>query len=457
MRKLHNIYLKLSQDRRSFLIYKSLFLSLGARVVSIGINFLLVPVTLGYLDRERYGIWLVLVSIVSWIYLLDIGLGNGLRNKLTESLASGDTESGKKYVSTTYLILFIIAIVFILLFSPLCFFINWVSLLNVSVMTNNELGYTVLILLCFFSFHFFLKNIGTIYTSIHKPHVSLYLSACIGLLNFIFILVIKRFCTPSLIPIAFAMGISQLLVYLFAMIYSFKKELKYIRPEIHSIDTTLVKSLFSMGVKFFVLQMSSVIMMTSSTIIISRVDNPSSVIEYDLSNKYLCVSNYIFSFIIIPYWSAFTEAFARKEYEWIDKKVKNLNKLWFYSMLVTIVMVFLSQPFYKLWLGDKVHISFYVTLLTGLYYMAMNFNSIYYTLLNGISEIKLSFNIAIVQLSLFFPLIFLFQLFLERVTYSILVVLILFMIVSCFLLRFKYSKIKKNYESIAVKPVFVDK
>jgi hypothetical protein len=46
--------------------------------------------------------------MVVWISFFDIGINNGLRNKLTAALAHNDYNLGRKYVSTTYAILFLI-------------------------------------------------------------------------------------------------------------------------------------------------------------------------------------------------------------------------------------------------------------------------------------------------------------------------------------------------------------
>ena len=79
--------------------------SFGLQAISIIISLLYVPLLLNYLTQEKYGIWLTLTSIIGWFSFFDIGLGNGMRNKLTESNAVGDQLLGVKYVSTTYAIL----------------------------------------------------------------------------------------------------------------------------------------------------------------------------------------------------------------------------------------------------------------------------------------------------------------------------------------------------------------
>ena len=65
-------------------------------------TFLLVPLTIDFLDTENYGIWLTLSSFIAWFSFFDIGLGNGLRNKFAEAKAKDDLELAKGYVSTAY-------------------------------------------------------------------------------------------------------------------------------------------------------------------------------------------------------------------------------------------------------------------------------------------------------------------------------------------------------------------
>ncbi|HTY58554.1 MAG TPA: hypothetical protein VMF59_07030, partial [Bacteroidota bacterium] len=40
------------------------------RGVSMAINLVLVPMTLAYLNQTRYGIWLILSSIIGWVNLM---------------------------------------------------------------------------------------------------------------------------------------------------------------------------------------------------------------------------------------------------------------------------------------------------------------------------------------------------------------------------------------------------
>lgn len=68
--------------QRSVKAKKNIFASFIIKGTSILIGFYMVPLTIGYVDKEQYGVWLTLSSVVGWFSFFDIGLGNGLRNKL---------------------------------------------------------------------------------------------------------------------------------------------------------------------------------------------------------------------------------------------------------------------------------------------------------------------------------------------------------------------------------------
>ena len=49
--------------------------SLGNKLIGMVISFLSVPLTIGYLGIERYGVWVTLGSLIAWMALTDFGLG----------------------------------------------------------------------------------------------------------------------------------------------------------------------------------------------------------------------------------------------------------------------------------------------------------------------------------------------------------------------------------------------
>lgn len=139
-----------SGNQRSITVKKNIVGSLCIKGISIIISLMLVPMTLGYVSSELYGIWLTLSSIMMWLNFFDIGFTLGLKNKLAEAIALGDWNRGKALVSTTYFMM-------ILIFIPLCIllefiipYINWPSFLNVNAIYNDEIIKTLYVLVACF-------------------------------------------------------------------------------------------------------------------------------------------------------------------------------------------------------------------------------------------------------------------------------------------------------------------
>ena len=139
-----------SGDKRSVKAKTQILYSLILKGISIIIGFVFVPLLLNYLDTERYGIWLTLSSIIAWASFFDIGLGNGLRNRLTEAIADDNTELAKKYISTTYAVLGCIFGVLIIIFLTINPFLDWQKILNTQLVTTKELSIVALIVFIFF-------------------------------------------------------------------------------------------------------------------------------------------------------------------------------------------------------------------------------------------------------------------------------------------------------------------
>ena len=63
-------------------------MGLGARGTKILTAFLAVPLTIGYLGRERYGMWMTMSSLLTMLVIVDLGISDGLVNPLAEAVGT---------------------------------------------------------------------------------------------------------------------------------------------------------------------------------------------------------------------------------------------------------------------------------------------------------------------------------------------------------------------------------
>ena len=283
------IYLKsfFSGNTRTIKVKQNILVSFLVKCCSIIISLLLVPLTLNYLNSYEYGIWLTLSSILIWVNYFDMGLANGLRNKLAEALAIGDIQKGRIYVSTTFFLLFAIISIVLLGFFLLQGFINWNQILNVDSQIN--LNSVIIVVFTFFCLTFVFKFIGNIFLAAQLSAVNDFLIFLGNLLALIIIIIMKSMIPGSLHNIAFVYSLSPVIVYLLAYPFTFYIKYPNLRPTIYLVKIKYAKDLLGLGLQFFIIQIGCLILFATANVMISQMFGPDQVTIYNLSYKYFSV------------------------------------------------------------------------------------------------------------------------------------------------------------------------
>src|SRR5437763_767538 len=77
-------------QRRHVRLLQTLATGMAGRGVNVLVSFLSLPLTIGYLGKERYGLWVTITTMLAWLNIADLGLGNSLTNALAEADGKGD-------------------------------------------------------------------------------------------------------------------------------------------------------------------------------------------------------------------------------------------------------------------------------------------------------------------------------------------------------------------------------
>lgn len=96
------------KDKRTSLIKKNIYFSFLIKGWGGLVIYLLVPITLKCLGEYKNGVWLTISSMLIWIDQFDIGLGNGLRNKLAIYMAENNYARAKEAISSAFAMLIFI-------------------------------------------------------------------------------------------------------------------------------------------------------------------------------------------------------------------------------------------------------------------------------------------------------------------------------------------------------------
>ena len=378
-----------SADTRSKKMYKNTAAMIGIRGISMILTLISAPIMLHHVDRADYGVLLTLTSIVGWVGYMDIGLGNGLRNKLPEFIANNDFNSAKKIVSSCYATLAIYVALIITVFLIISPFVDWLEVLNSPTSDAKEIRELTNVVFIAFCIQFLLGLLNSILFAYQMPAFqSLFTFAGQALALIALIIQVFVFDITSVLQIGAVNSMIPPLVLFCGSIGLFRTKLRNITPSLMYVDLKSVSGILSLGMKFFVLQMITIVLFQANSIIIARVVNPEAVVEYNLAFKYVSLLTMIFTIVITPIWSATTDAYIRKDFTWIKKTISFSQKVCFISILIGILMLFLSKYIYGIWLGkDVIDISYSTTGLILLYISFEMLYKVYGTIINGTGKV----------------------------------------------------------------------
>lgn len=384
---------KLSDRNKN--LTKNFSLNLIYKVAGLALSYITVPLVINYLNAEKYGIWETIMSILAWTNMMDIGIGNGLRNKFAISYSNNNSNECSEYASTAYICLSIIIIVMTCILSGVIPFLNWTNIFNTNILTQSYIVKLMLIVFVLYMLNFILSLINSLYYGVQKSSVPAKRVLYHNLMYLFFILILRNKTSGSLILLAVVYQISLLISYIILTIRFFN-QYRNIKISIKYFKKEKVKDILNIGIKFLVLQITSIIIFTTDNMIITKVLGPIEVTTYSISKKIFGLLSTGYALILIPLWSAFTEAYSQKDILWIKNIIKKLNYSILVIAVVCIILILNFNFILKLWIGNAIEVPKLLIIMNAVYVIISSWNNIYAYFLNGIGALNLSLIVAVI-------------------------------------------------------------
>ena len=398
---------KTISNHRSSLLQKNILASFLIKGWSAVIVLLLVPVTLHCLGDYKNGIWLTISSLLLWIDNMDIGLGNGLRNKIAEYMAHNEVQRARQLVSSTFALLSCIIIPVILVLVVLILTCDTYHVFNASPSIVNDLDMVLIVTIILVCTTFVFKLIGNFYMGMQLPAVSNLLIAIGQTLALIGTYIVYWSGSHSLMHIAIVNTASPLLVYLIAFPYTFLYKYPHLRPSCQLIDFKEAKAVVNTGIQFFIMQISSVILFMTSNILISNLFTPALVTPYQITYRYFSILLVAFTVICMPFWNATTDAYERGDIQWIRNATRKLRIMIIGIIVCMAMMVVLSPWVYSIWIGDSITIDIRMSIVMATYIFILIYSMRYSYFINGIGKLRLQLIFTTTAAFFFIPLAYL--------------------------------------------------
>lgn len=391
------------ESRRSNIVKRSIIYNFLLKFISIGLSFLLIPLTINYLTITEYGIWITLFTVMNWVNFLDMGLGLGLRNKLAEAVSKNNLNEVRTYLSTGIFSMIIMGAILLILFLIGIQLINLQSIFNTEEISEYDLYISTLFTGIFIILAFVLSLINQIYYAYQKAAITGTIQIVHNLIMLIIVYYLTLQFTHKLFYFILSFGIATLLsriIFIFIFFYNNNN----ILPKVKYVKLESLKNICNLGIKFFVVQITCIVLFSSSNILITQCLGPEYVRSYDVVFKVFSVITIAHGLILSPLWSAYTDAYVKRDFNWLKNSLKKTIYLMIPIIICVFIIIWQIDFIISFWLRTTINIPEYLPICMGLYVIVLCWDNVWSYFVNGVGKISIQLYSKIISVIIILPL-----------------------------------------------------
>jgi O-antigen/teichoic acid export membrane protein len=381
---------------------KNIALSAVIKVFNILFVILIVRRSIEVLGVQEFGIWTAITSIATWLSLLDIGIGNGLRVELRRCFINENWREARTLLNTAYLFIAGLSAIVLLFFFIIWLKADWAAIFNIKDYPVQNVNLLVLVTVSGLIMQLVFSLLQPVLNAnLHSGLENLFSTVANGLI-LCYLYTINEH-NIDFLQYGLISAFLPALVYLGISIIYYKKYVPQIMPDFKEKNFGKIKPILLVSGKFFIIQISTVLMYQLTSFLLIRYFSPTEVAEYNVSFRYFNLFNIVFMTLLSPLWSMSTDAYLRGDIEWIIKTVKRYVQILVLILLALVAGYFMRDFVFKIWLNNMTVspiIAMYVAIYTGIYC----WNQVFLLMITGTGKINLQFILAIVTMILYLPL-----------------------------------------------------
>lgn len=286
-----------------------------SRVVVAVCSLVQVPIALGHLGKEAFGLWMTLTGAVTFLAAADLGIGLGIQNQISEAHGKDDMPLARRVFFTGAAAVGCIGMVLLCVGLPLCFLLDWAAIFKiqdpgVAAQTGSALA---IVAGAFF--------VGLPFVSAQRLATGFQLGwlsnlwlvagavltlACIVAAKLLHLSLLPFLAIVVWAPILTNIGLLTHLMFRFGW-WGCRFDFAADR----------LRELLHTGVLFLLPQIGANIIFLGPPLVISTVLGASAVTPYNLAQRLLAIIGQAQSLAMGAVWPAYAEAKARGDHDWI--------------------------------------------------------------------------------------------------------------------------------------------
>ncbi|GAB56978.1 hypothetical protein GPUN_2864 [Glaciecola punicea ACAM 611] len=377
------------------MLVKNISYSVLFKILRMTLSLMMVPLLLEILGVTNYGLWAALTSLIVWVTLFDFGMGNALKNSVSKAVAIGKPELAHDEFYQVIKLSVFSSFVIVLIFLFTLFSVNF---FRENLIVSMSLFLPIIILFPLRVASFVLQGARQI--AMDSGLMFLNTLIFFAMITGVYLLDVSIGLILLAVSFVISYSISILLVASKAMkilnirIYDFNKILKV------EFDFIRIK----LGLKFFGLQVSSLVLYSLGTIIVYSYLSSEHAAQFDIVNKIFVFGLSFFSIVIGAFWPEITTHRAASDFRSIRSLYFKMIGLSLIFTIAAFIIAYFSPYIVQVWTGSKLEVTRHQAMFFAL---LVSTQAIAYSgavILNAFEKINIQLVLSLVTTVLMLPL-----------------------------------------------------
>jgi O-antigen/teichoic acid export membrane protein len=370
----------------------------SARGIGLLITLITIPLAVGYLGAEQYGVWATISALSTMLLFADFGLGNGLLSAVARAHGTDDRAVGRRAVSSAFVMLIVIGGVLVVAFALAYPITPWAEIANVSTPeAAAEVGPAILAFFICFVVSLPLGLVQRVqygYQEGFEVGVWTAIGSVISLIALI--AAIRANATLPWLVLSLAGGPAIGLA-LNTVVVFFRRH-PDLRPRLRLATRRAAGELVRVGLLFFVLQLAVAIAFQSNVVVAAQLIGPAAAAEYSVVLRLFFIVPNILWMALLPLWPAYGEATGRGDVRWMRRTVvRSTVAAVGITALTSALLVAFGGDVLRLWVGPIFDPSFALLLGMAVWAVVSTAGTSIAMLLNGASVMAFQAAVAVVM------------------------------------------------------------
>lgn len=359
-----------------------------AKGVSVLGMVVTLPLALGTLGTERFGVLVTLVALTAVVSLADLGIANGLVTAVARARAVDDTVEIARLATNAFATMLLIAMALLLGWLVASPHVDWAAVLNTtSPEAQRETGPAVLIfVVCVLSAIPFAVIAKVQLAFQEGATVALWqasgsvLSTCaVGLCALL----------DASLPMFVAAQAGGLgLATVGNAIHEVLMKRRWLLPSVRHLHWRKVRQVSSVGALFLVINLGAALTFQVDVVIVGQLYGADAVADYAIPQRLFLLAPMIAALALAPLWPAYGDALSRGDREWVRRTFR--KSLWLaggINAITAVGMVAAGPWLVHVWVGSRVEVDSQLLVFLGLWSVVYSIGGATAMLLNGLGTV----------------------------------------------------------------------